>query len=321
MSGRISLGLVSEIIKDEKGNFEKIKTDDWNAIYDYFVNKGYEVSLFDWKNVDQNLNVEEHLNGFGEERVFKQKKSNLNDLCDLIYIGQLGNIHQNKESFLGFLESMKNFEEKSVNPIETIEKNLSKQYLLDLYDKGFPVVPSIGIDSSYSLKDISNLNVFTGSNLDDIVLKPKVFGEKGEGVTRLSKFRDEDEFHRYLSSYGEVIAQPFIKDIETNGENSYIFVDGEFSHGLNKISGKFKVNESNSTIYTSRNPSESEKNICKEVLYQWPDKNYYVRFDFINSDPPLINEVEMVNPAGYLEDTNSSSKYLGKLNEVFKKIV
>ena len=317
MNNDFSLGLVAETLKDEEGNFSEIKSEDWKGIYSYFTNKGYDVHMFDWKALDENLDIQEHLNGDGREEKFHYKRSNLNNTCNIVYIGQLGKIYDKADKFWNFLDYMENFDGITVNPIKTIKNNLSKQYLLDLNEKGIPAIPSKEVDSSYSLQDINDLDfdLDRKGKLEDIVLKPKVFGEKGQGVKRLSEFENEEELNDYISSFESVIAQPFLDDIEKKGENSYIFIGGEYSHGLNKRSGNFKVNLSPTTIYTPRDPSGDEKRLCEKVLSQWPDKHYYARLDLINSDTPYISEVEMVNPAGYLTETNSFERYLGKLDK------
>ena len=320
MKNKFNLGLIAEIKEDSNHPSSPVKSKDWKYFFDFFRGNG-DVALFDWKSVDENFNVNEYLVGNKDSFEVVKGQEDIRNLCDIVYIGQLGKIHQNKNKFMTFLDTLENFPGQVVNPIETIKGNLSKGYLLELQDKGISVIPTLDVDKAYSLNDLRNMEFPNWSkSIDDLVLKPKVFGEQGSGVIRLSEIADQKELNNYLKANGETIAQPLINDIYTRGENSFIFTGREFSHGLNKITGNFKINLCESSKYSPRLPTKKEMDLCQSVFDVWPTNFGYVRMDIIPSENPLIGEVEMVNPAGYLSEVNAFEKYSTNLNKRLNEV-
>ena len=320
MRNNFRLGLVAEMENGKTGNSRVIKSEDWKYLSNFFRFKG-EVVLFDWKNMGSDFRVSEYMEGtegfFGVSR----KTSDIRNLCDVVYIGQLGKIHERKEEFLKFLDIMEEFPGQVVNPIKTIRSNLSKDYLLKLQSRGVRVVPTLEVEEGCSLAELRRLNFSNYERpIDDLVLKPKVFGEQGGGVLRVSEIRRDEDLQSYLKTHGKMIVQPLISDIYTRGENSFIFTGRNFSHGLNKTTGKFKINLCDSVKYSRIDPTKSEVELCQSVFDLWPTDFGYCRVDIIPSDKPLVAEVEMVNPAGYLAEVNAFEKYSLRLEDRLKDI-
>ncbi len=315
MENKFKLGLVAEL-----GTESLIKSKDWAYFMNFFREKG-DVVLFDWKDVSSNFIIPRFVLGSKDDLGLVESNEDIRNLADILYVGQLGKIHKKKEDFMSFLNILENFSGIVVNPIETIKGNLSKQYLLDLQKKGISVIPTVDVYINYSIQYLKNLNFPNyGKSIEDIVLKPKVFGEQGNGVIKLSDLKGESEFKDYLKNNGEVIAQPLVNEIYAKGENSYIFTGRNFSHGLNKITGNFKINFCGSSKYVSIKPTKAEMDLCQSVFDVWPTNFGYARLDIIPSEKPLIGEVEMVNPAGYLSETGSFEKYSKNLNKRLNEV-
>jgi glutathione synthase/RimK-type ligase-like ATP-grasp enzyme len=316
-----NLALVAEIDERKKNKFSPVKSEDWKYFLDYFRKRG-NVSLFDWKDLEDNFKVRKHIKADDKKISIVNNPEDIRHFCNLIYIGQLGEIGSKKDNFIKFLDILEGFPGKVMNPLETIRDNLSKQYILYLQDKDIPVIPTLDVNQNWKLNDIRKLNFPNyGKAKEGIVLKPKYFGEQGKNVIMLDELKNEFELNTYLERIGEVIAQPLIKEIYSKGENSFIFLGNEFSHGLNKLTGKFKINFCESSKYTKIFPTQKETDLCEKVLEIWPKKIGYSRIDIIPGKKPLIGEVEMVNPAGYLAETNSKETYSRnlekKLNEYY----
>ena len=320
MKNEFRLGLVAEIKDGDVGGSRVIKSKDWNYFFNFFREKG-DVVLFDWKNVGSDFNVCEYAVGSRDSFDVLEEKADIRELCDIMYIGQLGKIYERRETFLGFLDILEKFPGQVINPIETIKGNLSKHYLLELQDKGISVIPTVDVSNGYGFLDLERLEFPNyGKSIDDLVLKPKIFGEQGNGVVRLSEIGGEEGFQGYLKRHKEAIAQPLIDDIYFRGEDSFVFTGRKFSHGLNKVTGNFKINFCNSSRYSSKEPSADEMALCQSVFDAWPSAFGYARIDIVPSDKPLIGEVEMVNPAGYLAEVNAFEKYSQNLNKRIKEI-
>jgi len=320
MKNNFKLALVAEI-----GNKENpIKSHDWSFFMNFFKEKG-EVILFDWKSLKKDFMVSRYIKENDNTLEIIEKETDIRDLCDIIYIGQLGQIHQNKEPFMKFLDILESFPGEVINPIKTIKKNLSKQYLIDLQKKGIKVIPTINIDSNMSISELENLEFPNyGKAKDGIVLKPKVFGEQGDGVVKLEDFSSEEELQEYFLKSSGIIAQPLIKDIYIKGENSFIFLGRKYSHGVNKITGEFKINfksdSTNKTKYIPTTPTEKELKLCNDAFNVLGIKYGYLRIDIIPGENPLIGEIEMINPAGYLKEVGAFHTYSENLNKRLNEI-
>lgn len=112
------------------------------------------------------------------------------------------------------------------NDPAVVRWNLSKRYLRELAAKGLPVIPSLFVD-----EPTPATAAFEAFDVDEVVLKP-VVGGGGFGQTRLTR----------AQAQGVVIepgqfAQPLVPQIMTQGELSFIFVDGDFSHAVRKLPG------------------------------------------------------------------------------------
>lgn len=321
MKNKFKLGLVAQITNSKEN---PIKSKDWAFFMNFFRERG-DVIMFDWKTLDENFKVPRYAKGYKDSIKIVEEEIDIRDSCDIIYIGQLGKIHESQEEFMNFLNILEDFTGNVINPIKTIKANLSKQYLIDLQEKNIPVVPTLDVDSSFTINDIKNLKFPNyGKTKDGIVLKPKVFGEQGKGVIKLEDLKNDQELKSYIVSSGEIIAQPLIKDIYTKGENSFIFLGKEYSHGVNKITGEFKinfdVNSKNETKYDKASPTKKELELCNNAINSLNSKFEYLRIDIIPGDNPLISEIEMVNPAGYLEEVDAHFIYSEKLNKRLNNI-
>ena len=197
------IDFLDKIPEGDKMNYIKFITD-------YFRQKN-DLVLINWRDIDSNLNVSKHLVCNKKEISLLTEKSNLNDLCEILFIKNLGKIHLEKDKFLNFLSSLDKFKGKIVNSIQTIKNNLSKQYLLDFQDNGFPVIPTISVEKNLTLEalrkyDFSNEHFHRKNK--DVVVKPKLFGEQGFSVRELSSFENEKEFEEYKKQHREILAQP-----------------------------------------------------------------------------------------------------------------
>lgn len=314
------LGIIARI-----DHFNKIPAgDNMNYIKfltDYFRKKR-ELVLIDWRDVNKNLEVKRYLLCNKDGIYLQTKKANLNALCNLLLVKQLGKIHKEKKDFLKFLDRLEKFKGKIINPIRSIKNNLSKQYLLYLQKKGFPVIPTIEIHKKYTLQEVKNLdfsfNKHYKHNVKDLIIKPKIFGEQGFEVRKLSSFENQKEFKKYLKINSPVIIQPLIEEIYKKGENSFVFLKKELIHAVNKLTGDFKINCREGMQCSIHHPNKKEIELCKRILEIWPDPFDYIRIDIIpHSKGPLVSEVEVVNPAFYIENVLSLKNNFIKKFEKF----
>jgi hypothetical protein len=118
------------------------------------------------------------------------------------------------------------------NSAEILDWNFDKRYLQDLAAAGVSLVPTIVVPRGES-PDVAALARAKG--WDDIVVKPTISG----GGYRTHRFR-LDEADRYRDEIAGTLVdrglliQPFLPEIQSEGELSLLFFDGVFSHAVCK---------------------------------------------------------------------------------------
>src|SRR6266550_3038159 len=118
------------------------------------------------------------------------------------------------------------------NSREILDWNFDKGYLQELARAGVAVVPTICI----AQKDKADIPALArGRGWNEIVVKPTI----GGGGYRVHRFRLEDsdrhaaDIAKTLEDRG-VLVQPFLPEIQSDGELSLLFFDGVFSHAVRK---------------------------------------------------------------------------------------
>jgi hypothetical protein len=101
----------------------------------------------------------------------------------------------------------------------------------------------------------------------------------------------------------DMMVQPYIASVETEGELSAIFIEDGFAHGVQKIpvAGDYRVQDdfgASDTLYTF---TDKEIQMMREVLQHIPEYEdlLYARFDYLRDDKGtlLLNELELIEPS------------------------
>lgn len=140
------------------------------------------------------------------------------------------------------------------NPAEVLRWNTHKSYLLELEERGAPVVPTAWLGQGDQV-DLAAL--LATRRWDRAVLKPAV-AAGSEGLVRVgvgpaastgpTRELDPVAGQRHLDlllAAGDVLVQPFLPAIERSGELSLIVVDGQITHAVRKWpqAGDYRVQE------------------------------------------------------------------------------
>ena len=124
---------------------------------------------------------------------------------------------------------------KLFNPLEVIRWNSNKLYLQELSNASFSTIETFWLNAS-ELRD-KLPNIISEKKWDKCIIKPIVGGNSGHAS--LWK-RETDNLEEILSICKESgkemwMIQPFITEILTEGEISFIFIGNQFSHAIKKI--------------------------------------------------------------------------------------
>lgn len=136
------------------------------------------------------------------------------DNADLIVIRNIGATTEYKDDYVDFRNRVHRKNLKTFNELNGIGDQVGKQYLIDLCNKNFPVMPSVD-----SVNDIDKLKVE-----DKFCIKPK----GGADSIGLEFINLDDLLAKNLTD-GEYIIQPAI-DFEY--ELSFYFINNDFKYAL-----------------------------------------------------------------------------------------
>jgi len=207
------------------------------------------------------------------------------------------NYHAHLPEFLAWAEETSRVA-RLHNPVEIIRWNTDKKYLLELAEKGVPIVPTTFVDPG----QIAPALDLRGR----VVVKPSV----GAGSAGAKLFRDDAAAAAAhlagLHAAGKTaMIQPYIDGVDTHGETAMMYVGGRFSHAANKAAILSRDMSWSTGIYADEKvgPAEAtaeQRRLADNVLADMPALAY-ARVDVVpGPDGPLLLELEVTEPSLFL---------------------
>ena len=186
-----------------------------------------------------------------------------------------------------------------VNPLETVVWNTDKRYLDDLAARGIPVVPTVFVAPG----EEATADAVAGS----VVVKPSV----GAGSAGAGLFHDDPAAaSAHLASLhadGRVaMIQPYLAQVDTDGETALIYLGGRFSHAARKAAILSRGMSWSTGLYadekiTPCEPTPAERELADRVVATLPKELAYARVDLLPSeDGPVLLELELTEPSLFL---------------------
>lgn len=210
-------------------------------------------------------------------------------------------------AFLNWLSKLEELGIKMLNPIETIRWNSDKHYLKDIENAGLNVTPTAFCEKD-SQPNLSSYFEFFKQK--ELVIKPVVSG----GSKNTFRFNEENvafiekEVHQLLKEEAFMI-QPFLKEIAEEGEWSFLFFNGKYSHSLIKKAkpGDFRVQHYLGGTIHPQQPNHQEIATAQTYVDQFAKNCLYARVDgvIVNGNFCLM-ELELIEPFLFLF-TNENS--------------
>jgi hypothetical protein len=183
------------------------------------------------------------------------------------------------------------------NPIKTLRWNTDKDYLLDLEAAGVSIVPTL--ESGALTKDDLETarNQFGAQRL---VIKPAISG--GADGTYLLGPNDPIPFDVLER---EMLIQPLMPAIASEGEFSLFHFVGQFSHAILKkpATGDFRVQEQFGGHEVAVLAPPDAQKLAEAALASAPSPPLYARSDMVRDDDGRFRlmELELIEPSLFLE--------------------
>lgn len=201
------------------------------------------------------------------------------------------------DTFYTWLSKLEELQVRVLNPISIVRWNADKRYLVELQEKGERVVPTLWLEQGSKL-DVAT--VFERLQSDKIIVKPAVSGgAKNTFALSPQEAEAQAESINSLLQQESFLAQPFIPEIQTKGEWSFLFFNGEYSHAVLKTAkaGDFRVQHFfGGTIHTPEPPAHLLE-AAHNLVDKYAQGCLYARVDGIERAGELVlMELELIEP-------------------------
>ncbi|NTD99788.1 hypothetical protein G6M26_28210 [Agrobacterium tumefaciens] len=207
---------------------------------------------------------------------------------------------------------------KLLNPVDIIRWNTDKRYLKEIESAGLHITPCafVNKDAKINLNDF--FHIF---NTERLIVKPCVSGgAKNTFSVTVENVEEINKKLHHLIQKENFIVQPFLKEIIENGEWSFIFFNGIYSHSLIKKAkdGDFRVQPAHGGSVHPQNPNQEMIATASKYVKLFAKNCLYARVDgtFVNNQF-LLMELELVEPFLFLNtDPQNYERYYKALKEL-----
>ena len=219
---------------------------------------------------------------------------------DAVVLRSCWDYHHRLPEFLRWFEVLEREGARVLNPLPTLRWNVTKSYLRELAAAGVAVAPTVWVQmgSTATLRELAD-----AFDAEALVVKPNVSSTAFETwrFDRARAAEGEERFARLVRER-DLMVQPFLPAIETDGELSLVFLGGAFSHAVRKRPrpGDFRVQEEHGGTAEPAAVSAHLVRQAAHALAVAPGDPLYARADGLAPDGELVvTELELVEPMLY----------------------
>ena len=217
----------------------------------------------------------------------------------LALIGTTWDYQDHAGEFLAKLRALETAGIAVCNAPSQVEWNIEKTYLRELADRGAQTIPTLwpGAPGARAVRE-----AFDALDCDRVVVKRQV----GGGALGQQDFtRDAPPSEDWQFGHPAMI-QPFLPAIETEGELSFVFIDGAFNHAIRKTpaKGEYRIQ----SLYGGREeairPSAADIDAAGAIVAAMPgEAPLYARIDMLRGENGglVVMEAEAIEPYLYPE--------------------
>ena len=221
---------------------------------------------------------------------------------DAVYICTPWDYPDDPDRFLTLLETIDSSSAVLVNDMALVRWTIPKTYLRDLESRGAAIVPSIWYDE-FEVDALAGF--FDAHQAEKIIVKPVVSTNAHNTflLERAVPAEIADELQKTFATRPFVI-QPFMENVQAEGEYSLFFFSNEFSHAILKTpkDGDFRVQEEHGARIVAAEPDSALLETAADLLRLVDPMPVYARCDYVRGPDGrfLLMELEVIEPSLYL---------------------
>ncbi len=242
--------------------------------------------------------IRPELQARGHELVEIDWRSPLEAFADLplILIGTPWDYQDSEAEFLAQLDALAAAGHHLCNSADLVRWNTRKTYFRELAERGAATIPTLWIDRP-TATDLEH--AFNEFGCNAVVAKRQV-GANAEGQSLHRKGAIDPAWRMDHP----MMLQPFLSQIQSDGEYSFLFVDGKFSHALRKLpdASDYRVQSSyggrEEEFAAPESDIASTQSIIDAIPFPTP---LYARIDMVRGEDGglLLMEAELIEPFLY----------------------
>jgi glutathione synthase/RimK-type ligase-like ATP-grasp enzyme len=184
-----------------------------------------------------------------------------------------------------------------LNPPRVVRWNAHKSYLLDLAAAGVPTVPTEVVREG----GWGGVDAVAGDRgWTEVVVKPTV----GVGANGAFRAPVGSLAATVPPPDHDVLVQPFMASIGTEGETSAILFEGDLSHAVRKVPqvGDYRVQLQYGGRERAVDPTDAQLAVAQAALDVVGEPLLYARVDLVDGPDgaPLVMELEVIEPSLFL---------------------
>ena len=186
------------------------------------------------------------------------------------------------------------------NPFPIVRWNTHKSYLRELASEGIPTIPTVWLDRGAPV-DVAR--IMAERDWSRGFIKPAV-GATAWRTLRFAAATDLQAAQAHaeeLLADGDLLLQPYLARVETEGELSAIFIDGRLSHAVRKVPvhGDYRVQDDFGAHDEPATLAPDEIALAERAIRVAGTDLLYGRTDFLRADDGslVLTELELVEPS------------------------
>lgn len=260
------------------GNYTANADSEDDRLFNFLKNKGYQISFQIWDDETVNWSA-----------------------FDVAIVKSPWDYFDKIEAFYSWLHKIDQAGCQVLNPVETIRWNTDKIYFKDLQEQDVEVVPTCWLEQNGRF---NASEIFEHLGTDKIIVKPRVSG--GAKNTFAIHSAEADNYAAKMNELLKnepFLAQPFLEEIKTKGEWSFLFFGGKYSHTVLKIAkpGDFRVQHFLGGSVHTPSPPDALLETAQQIVNRFAADCLYARVDGVEINGKLVlMELELIEPFLFL---------------------
>jgi glutathione synthase/RimK-type ligase-like ATP-grasp enzyme len=232
---------------------------------------------------------------------------------DAVVIRSCWDYHLHIDAFLAWLARLEAIAFPVYNSPALVRWNADKRYLLDLAQMGIATIPT-SIVSRNRAQDVNG--VVEARGWSRFVIKPTISASGYETYALRAPLTDQARAAvARVTSLGDALLQPFLDEVPRDGEYSFTFIDGIYSHSTLKraTAGEFRVQTEHGG---TAEPVVAPPTLIREAaraIDVLPERPLYARVDgVVREHAFLLMELELIEPNLFLEFGSGAADRMAK---------